>query len=73
MMESLPPSTVFDKIDKRRIVFQAWTGNPSVPDALVFVLLKLPNVKFVIVTLAEDGYMILERVEAGMLAYFWYF
>ncbi|XP_016569498.1 sulfofructose kinase isoform X1 [Capsicum annuum] len=43
---------------------QAWTGNPSVPDALVSVLLKLPNVKFVIVTLGEDGCMMLERSEA---------
>ncbi|PHU28520.1 hypothetical protein BC332_00613 [Capsicum chinense] len=42
----------------------AWTGNPSVPDALVSVLLKLPNVKFVIVTLGEDGCMMLERSEA---------
>ncbi|KAF3665652.1 putative 5-dehydro-2-deoxygluconokinase-like isoform 2 [Capsicum annuum] len=43
---------------------EAWTGNPSVPDALVSVLLKLPNVKFVIVTLGEDGCMMLERSEA---------
>ncbi|XP_059275908.1 uncharacterized protein LOC132030344 [Lycium ferocissimum] len=43
---------------------QAWTEAPSVQDALVSVLLKLPNVKFVIVTLGEDGCMMLERAEA---------
>ncbi|KAF3662676.1 Phospholipid-transporting ATPase 3 [Capsicum annuum] len=48
MMESRPPSAELDKIDKRCIVSQAWIGNPSVPGALVSVLLKLPNVKFVI-------------------------
>ncbi|KAK4338223.1 hypothetical protein RND71_042710 [Anisodus tanguticus] len=43
---------------------QAWTEAPSVPDALVSILLKLPNIKFVIVTLGEDGCMMLERAEA---------
>ncbi|KAG5592839.1 hypothetical protein H5410_043353 [Solanum commersonii] len=47
-----------------------WIEAPSIPAALVSVLLKLPNIKFVIVTLGEDGYMMLERAEAGMLAYF---
>ncbi|XP_055821264.1 uncharacterized protein LOC129889831 isoform X2 [Solanum dulcamara] len=43
---------------------QVWTEAPSVPAALVSVLLKLPNIKFVIVTLGEDGCMMLERAEA---------
>ncbi|XP_018622337.1 uncharacterized protein [Nicotiana tomentosiformis] len=43
---------------------QAWTEAPSVPDALVSVLLKLPNIKFVIVTLGEDGCLMLQRAEA---------
>ncbi|EYU46377.1 hypothetical protein ABFS82_04G047700 [Erythranthe guttata] len=40
---------------------QAWTGAPSVPSALCSMLLKLPKVKFVIVTLGEDGCIMLER------------
>ncbi|XP_049376625.1 uncharacterized protein LOC125841515 isoform X1 [Solanum stenotomum] len=43
---------------------QVWTEAPSIPAALVSVLLKLPNIKFVIVTLGEDGCMMLERAEA---------
>ncbi|KAK4728477.1 hypothetical protein R3W88_021465 [Solanum pinnatisectum] len=43
---------------------QVWTEAPSIPAALVSVLLKLPNIKFVIVTLGEDGCMMLERTEA---------
>ncbi|XP_016471152.1 uncharacterized protein LOC107793340 isoform X2 [Nicotiana tabacum] len=43
---------------------EAWTEAPSVPDALVSVLLKLPNIKFVIVTLGEDGCLMLQRAEA---------
>ncbi|KAF6144378.1 hypothetical protein GIB67_024605 [Kingdonia uniflora] len=42
-----------------------WTGAPSVPGALVSILLKLPNVKFVIVTLGESGCIMLERSEYG--------
>ncbi|CAA0806770.1 pfkB-like carbohydrate kinase family protein [Striga hermonthica] len=38
-----------------------WTGAPSVPSALVSMLLKLPNVEFVIVTLGEDGCVMLQR------------
>ncbi|KZV32952.1 ribokinase-like [Dorcoceras hygrometricum] len=34
---------------------------PSVPSALVSMLLKLPNIKFVVVTLGEDGCIMLER------------
>ncbi|KAL7226325.1 hypothetical protein ACSBR1_021441 [Camellia fascicularis] len=40
---------------------QAWTEAPSVPSALVAMLLRLPNVKFVIVTLGEDGCIMLQR------------
>ncbi|XVF21472.1 hypothetical protein REPUB_Repub12eG0093300 [Reevesia pubescens] len=40
---------------------QAWTEAPSIPSALISMLLRLPNLKFVIVTLAEDGCIMLER------------
>ncbi|XP_071719803.1 uncharacterized protein [Rutidosis leptorrhynchoides] len=40
---------------------QAWSKAPSVPSALVSMLLRLPKVKFVIVTLGENGCMMLER------------
>ncbi|KAK3123212.1 hypothetical protein QOZ80_8AG0626310 [Eleusine coracana subsp. coracana] len=40
---------------------QAWTGASSVPVALVSMLLRLPNIKFVIVTLGEKGCIMLER------------
>ncbi|GMP99254.1 hypothetical protein CsSME_00046796 [Camellia sinensis var. sinensis] len=40
---------------------EAWTEAPSVPSALVAMLLRLPNVKFVIVTLGEDGCIMLQR------------
>ncbi|KAG5592845.1 hypothetical protein H5410_043359 [Solanum commersonii] len=50
--------------------YLVWIEALSIPAALVSVLLKLPNIKFVIVTLGEDGCMMLERAEAGMLAYF---
>ncbi|GMJ01299.1 hypothetical protein like AT4G28706 [Hibiscus trionum] len=40
---------------------QAWTEAPSVPSALLSMLLKLPKLKFVIVTLGEDGCIMLER------------
>lgn len=40
---------------------QAWTGAPSVPSALVSILLQLPNIKFVAVTLGEDGCVMLDR------------
>ncbi|KAJ9176518.1 hypothetical protein P3X46_011824 [Hevea brasiliensis] len=40
---------------------QAWTEAPSIPSALVSMLLRLPNIKFVIVTLGEDGCIMLER------------
>lgn len=40
---------------------QVWTEASSVSTALLAMLLRLPNVKFVIVTLGEDGCVMLER------------
>ncbi|GLU07842.1 hypothetical protein SLE2022_247820 [Rubroshorea leprosula] len=40
---------------------QAWTEAPSIPSALVSMLLRLPNLKSVIVTLGDDGCIMLER------------
>ncbi|OVA02256.1 Ribokinase [Macleaya cordata] len=47
--------------------YVAWTEAPSVPSALVSMLLRLPNLKFVIVTLGEDGCIMLERSVDGNL------
>ncbi|RDX61615.1 Ribokinase, partial [Mucuna pruriens] len=45
---------------------KAWTEASTVPQALVSMLLMLPNIKFVIVTLGKDGCIMLERsVDAG--------
>ncbi|XP_020224934.1 uncharacterized protein LOC109806830 isoform X4 [Cajanus cajan] len=45
---------------------KAWTGASTVPQALVSMLLMLPNIKFVIVTLGKDGCIMLERsLDAG--------
>ncbi|XP_010684806.2 uncharacterized protein LOC104899332 [Beta vulgaris subsp. vulgaris] len=38
-----------------------WTEASSVPTALLSMMLRLPNLKFVIVTLGEDGCVMLER------------
>lgn len=48
------------------LALQAWTNAPSIPTALVSILLRLSNVKFVIATLGEDGCLMLERTEAGI-------
>lgn len=40
---------------------QVWTEAPSVPCALVSMFLRLPKLKVVIVTLGEDGCIMLER------------
>ncbi|KAM1003676.1 hypothetical protein EV1_003927 [Malus domestica] len=40
---------------------EAWTGAASVPSALASMLLRLPKIKFAIVTLGEDGCIMLER------------
>lgn len=45
---------------------QTWTGAPSVPSALVSMLLRLPKVKFVIVTLGGSGCIMVERHAAGV-------
>lgn len=34
---------------------------PSIPNALVSMLLRLPNIKFVVVTLGDKGCIMLER------------
>lgn len=44
---------------------QAWTEAPSVAKALVSMLLRLPHIKFVIVTLGEDGCIMVERNGPG--------
>ncbi|KAK8506102.1 hypothetical protein V6N12_074155 [Hibiscus sabdariffa] len=44
---------------------QAWTEALSVPSALISMLLRLPKLKFVIVTLGEDGCIMLERSVNG--------
>ncbi|KAL8215055.1 hypothetical protein R6Q57_004504 [Mikania cordata] len=41
--------------------YVAWTKAPTVSSALVSMLLRLPKVKFVIVTLGPDGCIMLER------------
>lgn len=40
---------------------QAWTTVPSIPDALVSMLLKLPNIRFIVVTRGYKGCIMLER------------
>ncbi|XP_042515773.1 ribokinase-like isoform X6 [Macadamia integrifolia] len=52
-----------DGVDTSYIV--AWTKAPSMPSALVSILLRLPNVKFVIVTLGVDGCIMLDRCVEG--------
>ncbi|KAI3886503.1 hypothetical protein MKX03_036002 [Papaver bracteatum] len=41
--------------------YVAWTEAPSIPSALVSMLMRLPNLKFVIVTLGDDGCVMLGR------------
>lgn len=45
---------------------QAWTEAESFPSALVSMLLRLPKIKFAIVTLGEDGCIMLERSVEGI-------
>ncbi|MED6132417.1 hypothetical protein PIB30_018807 [Stylosanthes scabra] len=40
---------------------QAWTGASTIPRALVSIMVKLPRLKFVIVTLGKDGCIMLEQ------------
>ncbi|KAK7284189.1 hypothetical protein RJT34_18930 [Clitoria ternatea] len=44
---------------------QAWTEASTVPKALVCMLLRLSNIKFVIVTLGKNGCIMLERSDNG--------
>ncbi|XP_010908003.2 uncharacterized protein [Elaeis guineensis] len=39
----------------------AWTTTPPIPSALVSILLRLANIKFVIATLGDKGCIMLER------------
>ncbi|KAL0437312.1 UNVERIFIED_CONTAM: hypothetical protein Sradi_0439100 [Sesamum radiatum] len=73
--EELTESNLLAALDGARLVYfdgrlhetalvvakEAWTGAPSIPSALVSMVLKLPNIKFVVVTLGEDGCVMLER------------
>ncbi|KAF8014833.1 hypothetical protein BT93_H0582 [Corymbia citriodora subsp. variegata] len=40
---------------------KAWTDAPSLPSALLSILLRLPKLKFAIVTMGEHGCLMLER------------
>ncbi|KAH9604693.1 hypothetical protein KSS87_022926 [Heliosperma pusillum] len=40
---------------------KAWTMAPSIPSALVSMLTRLPKLKFVVVTLGEEGCIMLQR------------
>ncbi|KAL9235691.1 hypothetical protein vseg_010431 [Gypsophila vaccaria] len=42
---------------------QAWTMAPSIPSALVAMLVRLPKLKFVVVTLGEEGCIMLQRTQ----------
>lgn len=44
---------------------QAWTNAPSVATALVSLMLRLPNMRFIIVTLGAEGCIMLERSIEG--------
>lgn len=46
-------------------VLQTWTEVSSTPGALVSMLLRLPKLKFVIVTLGEEGCLMLQRASQG--------
>lgn len=48
------------------LCLQAWTEASTVPQALVSMLLRLPNLKFVTVTLGKEGCIMLERSVNGM-------
>ncbi|XP_010447929.1 PREDICTED: ketohexokinase isoform X2 [Camelina sativa] len=46
---------------------QVWTEASSTPGALISMLLRLPKLKFVIVTLGEEGCLMLERASKEVL------
>jgi hypothetical protein len=49
---------------------QEWTGAPSSPSALLSMLIRLPKLKFVIMTLGEHGCVMLERCSSGEFSLF---
>jgi len=49
---------------------QEWTESPSSPSALLSMLIRLPKLKFVIMTLGEHGCVILERCSSGEFSLF---
>ncbi|RYR03071.1 hypothetical protein Ahy_B06g081903 isoform C [Arachis hypogaea] len=75
MPAELPESTLFSALSGAGIVFldgrlnetalvvahEVWAGATTIPKALVSMVLRLPKVKFVIVTLGKDGCIMLER------------
>ncbi|KAK8946217.1 hypothetical protein KSP40_PGU012506 [Platanthera guangdongensis] len=40
---------------------KAWTIEPSIPNALVSMVLRLPNIRFIVVTRGDKGCIMLER------------
>lgn len=61
---------VHESINLMLYYWQQWTEAPSTPGALVSMLLRLPNLKFVIVTLGENGCIMLEKSEKGEYSLF---
>ncbi|XP_040869737.1 putative ribokinase/pfkB superfamily isoform X3 [Glycine max] len=73
--DDLPESNLLTALNGARIVYldgrlhetalvvahEAWTEASTVSKALVCMLLRLPNIKFVIATLGKDGCIMLER------------
>ncbi|KAF3530818.1 hypothetical protein DY000_02037165 [Brassica cretica] len=71
----LPQSTMLSALDRASIAYfdvrlhetalviakEAWTEVSSIPCALVSMLLRLPKLKFVIVTLGEEGCLMIQR------------
>ncbi|KAG5567346.1 hypothetical protein RHGRI_002792 [Rhododendron griersonianum] len=73
--DDISKSSLFSALDGVRLAYfdvrlpatalvvghEAWTEASSVPSALLSMLLRLPNVRFVIVTLGGDGCIMLQR------------
>nr|CAD1820924.1 unnamed protein product [Ananas comosus var. bracteatus] len=73
--EELSQTSLFSALDDASLVYfdvrlhetalvvaeEAWTSAQSTPSALVSLLLRLPNIKFVIITLGEKGCIMFER------------
>jgi sugar/nucleoside kinase (ribokinase family) len=47
------------------LYLQKWTSVPSIPSALLEILLQYPRACFAVVTLGENGCMMLERGKDG--------